>query len=81
VWTAYAVLLLRFGVLAAIAAVYTADLLLGPSPLYAGDAWTGSTAFVVIPVLLALAVLAYRNATAGHRRRLEAAVAGEPPAG
>jgi hypothetical protein len=72
------VLLLRFGVLAAIAAVFTADMLLGPSPIYAGEAWTGTTAFVVLPFLLGLAWTAYQTATGAAKQRLAGAGTGPP---
>jgi serine/threonine-protein kinase len=78
VWSAYTVLLLRFGVLAAIAAVFTADMLLGPSPIYAGEAWTGTTAFVVLPFLLGLAWTAYQTATGAAKQRLAGAGTGPP---
>jgi hypothetical protein len=77
-WGAFVALLLRLGALAAITAFWTADLLLGPAVLYAPGSWTGATVFVIVPLLLAVAVLAFRSATSGHpdvRRYL----AGEAP--
>jgi hypothetical protein len=62
VYAAYAVLLLRFGVLSAIAGFYTLDLLAGlpllPDP---GD-WVGSATAVVVPLLIVFAVVAFRSA-------------------
>ena len=40
-WGAFIVLMLRFGVLAAITAVWTANMLLGPALVYAPGSWTG----------------------------------------
>jgi Protein kinase domain/zinc-ribbon domain len=65
VYVAYTVLLLRFGVLSAIAGLFTVDILVGmpllPDP---GDG-TGSAAVVVVPLVILLAVLAFRSATSG----------------
>jgi serine/threonine-protein kinase len=59
-------MLLRVGVLAAISALYTADLLAGmPHSLELGS-WTGSATVVIVPALLVLAVVAYRGAMGGH---------------
>jgi serine/threonine-protein kinase len=66
-WSAYLVLLLRYGVLAAVTTVFTADLLVGTSLLYAPGSWTGGNVAVVVPLVLALAVLAYRSAIRGRR--------------
>ena len=52
----FMVLLLRLGVLAAIACIWTADLLVVPSLLYNPRSWTGSSVYVVLPLLLAAAV-------------------------
>jgi serine/threonine-protein kinase len=76
-WGAFVVLLLRLGLLAGITAVWTADVLLGPAVIYAPGSWTGATAYVVVPLLLVMAALAFRRATSGHpdARRF---LAGEP---
>jgi hypothetical protein len=65
-WTSFVVLMLRLGVLAAIVAVWTANLLQVPAVLYAPGSWTGSSAVVVVPLALALAVFAFRSAAGGH---------------
>jgi hypothetical protein len=54
-------------VLAAVTTVFTADLLVGTSLLYAPGSWTGGNVAVVVPLVLALAVLAYRSAIRGRR--------------
>jgi serine/threonine-protein kinase len=62
----YVLVLLRVGVLASIAGLCTADLLGGlPHSLDVGS-WTGSATLVIVPLLLALAIYAYRSATGGH---------------
>jgi hypothetical protein len=66
-WSAYIVLLLRYGVLAAVVTAFTADLLMGTSLLYAPGRWTGTNALVVVPLLIALAVSAYRSAIGGRK--------------
>jgi hypothetical protein len=58
--------LLRLGVLAAIACIWTADMLVGPSLLYNPRSWTGSSVYFVVPLLLLVAVVAFRNALGGH---------------
>jgi hypothetical protein len=64
-YASYAVLLLRFGVLSAIAGAFTADILLGMPLLPDLGRWTGSATVVVIPLLVALAALAFRSAVGG----------------
>jgi len=64
-WGAFVALLLRFGALAAITGVWTADMLLGPSVIYAPGSWIGDGVVVVLPLLLAMAVLAFRSAIGG----------------
>jgi hypothetical protein len=59
------VLLLRFGVLSAIAGAFTADILLGMPLLPDLGRWTGSATAVVVPLLLLLAVRSFRSAVAG----------------
>jgi hypothetical protein len=61
----YAVLLLRFGVLSAIAGVFTADILVGMPLLPDPGHWTGSAAVVVVPVLVLLALRSFRSAVGG----------------
>jgi len=65
VYVAYAVLLLRFGVLSAIAGVFTLDILVGMPLLPDPGQWTGSATVVVVPLLILLAVLAFRSAVDG----------------
>ncbi len=77
-WGAFVVLLLRFGALAAITGLWTADMLLGPAVIYAPGSWTGDSAFVVVPLLLATAVLAFRSAIGGHLD-LQRHLVGEAP--
>ena len=75
--------LLRLGVLAAIACIWTADMLVGPSLLYNPRSWTGSSVYFVVPLLLLVAVLAFRNALGGHagmRRYLTGDVSTSTPA-
>ncbi len=64
-YVSYAVLLLRFGVLSAIAGAFTADLLIGMPLLPDPGRWTGSASVVVVPLLVLLAVLAFRSAVGG----------------
>jgi len=64
-WASFVMLMLRFGVLAAIVASWTVGMLQIPAPLYASS-WIGSSAFVVVPLVLLLAVLAFRSAIGGH---------------
>ncbi len=78
VWGSFVAAMLRFGVLAAITAVLMANLLLVPPLLYAPGSWTGSATFVVLPLLVALAVVAFRSAVGGHSG-LRRYLAGEPP--
>jgi eukaryotic-like serine/threonine-protein kinase len=65
VYVAYAVLLLRFGVLSAIAGFFTLDLLIDLPLLPDPGSWTGSAAVLVVPLLILLAVLAFRSALGG----------------
>jgi serine/threonine-protein kinase len=83
VWSAFVVLLLRFGLLAAITAVFAANLLQVPPLLFAPGSWTGAAAFVVLPLLVAAALLAFRSASggqAGLRRHLASDVPSSRPA-
>jgi hypothetical protein len=70
--------MLRFGVLAAITAVLTADLLSFPPLLYAPGNWTGAATLVVLPLLTGLALLAFRSAVGGHSG-LHRYLAGDDP--
>jgi hypothetical protein len=65
-WAAFVGVMLRFGVLAAITAVLTANLLSFPPLVYAPGSWTGAATLVVLPLLVVLAVLAFRSAVGGH---------------
>ena len=78
VWGAFVAVMLRFGVLAAITAVLTADLLSFPPLVYAPGSWTGAATFVVLPLLIGLAVLAFRSAVGGHSG-LRRYLAGDTP--
>jgi hypothetical protein len=64
-YASYAVLLLRFGVLSAIAGAFTADILLGMPLLPDPGHWTGSATLVVVPLLVLLALQAFRMAIGG----------------
>jgi hypothetical protein len=78
IYVSYAVLLLRFGVLSAIAGAFVADILMG-MPLFPDlGRWMGSATVVVAPLVILLAVLAFRAAVSGHSgpRRY---VAGDAP--
>ena len=66
VWAAFVGVMLRFGVLAAITAVFTLNLLRFPPLVYAPGSWTGAATLVVVPLLVVLAVLAFRSAVGGH---------------
>jgi serine/threonine-protein kinase len=80
--SSYVVLLLRFGVLSAIVGGYTVDLLVGPPQSVEIGRWTASATVVVIPLLLVLAVLAFRITLAGssglRRTRAEDPVSSRP---
>jgi serine/threonine-protein kinase len=65
-WGTFLLLLLRFGVLAAITAVWTSNMLRIPALMYAPGSWVGTAVFVIVPLLLSTAVLAFRSATGGH---------------
>jgi hypothetical protein len=62
----YVLLLLRFGVLSASVGVYTVNLLGGMPQSLEIDRWTASATVVVVPLLLALAVWAFRVALGGQ---------------
>jgi len=77
-YVSYAVLLLRFGVLSAIAGAFTVTVLVG-MPLFPDiGRWTGSATVVVVPLVILLAVLALRSAIGG-RSGLRRYVAGDAP--
>jgi serine/threonine-protein kinase len=65
VYAGYAVLLLRFGVLSAIAGFFALTLLVDMPLLPDPGSWTGSATLVVVPLLMLLAVLAFRSAVSG----------------
>ena len=82
-WASFVVLLLRFGLLAAVTAVWTGNMLALPPLLYEPGSWIGSATPVVIPLLIGMAVLAFRGATGGHsglRRYLAGDVPSSRPA-
>jgi len=64
-YVSYVVLLLRFGVLSAIAGAFTADILIGMPLLPDPGRWTGSATVVVVPLLILLAARAFRSAVGG----------------
>jgi hypothetical protein len=66
VFGTYLGLLLRFGVLSAIVGGLTVDLLLDLPQSVELDRWTASATVVVVPLLLVLAVWAFRVALGGH---------------
>jgi hypothetical protein len=66
IYVSYAVLLLRFGVLSAIAGAFTVDTLVALPLLPDLGRWTGSGTLVVLPLVIGLAVLAFRVAVGGH---------------
>jgi len=82
-WSSFVLLMLRFGVLAAITAVWTANLLIGPALLYAPDSWIGDAVYLVIPLLLITGILAFQAARAGSagRRGSPAGEARSSPSG
>jgi hypothetical protein len=77
-WGSFVLLLLRFGLLAASTAVWTANMLALPPLLYAPGSWTGAAVFVIVPLLLAASVLAFRSAIGG-RLGLQRYRAGDVP--
>jgi len=66
IFTTYLGLLLRFGVLSAIAGAYTVNVLLLVPQSVEFERWTASATTVAVPFLLILAVLAFRVAVGGH---------------
>ena len=62
IFGSYVVLLLRFGVLAAIAGPFTVNVLSAPPQTWALGGWTGSATALVAPLVAALAVFALRTA-------------------
>ena len=77
-WGSFVLLLLRFGLLAAITAVFTANMLQFPPLLYAPGSWTGAATPVVVPLLIVTALVAFRSANRGHAG-LRRYLAGEAP--
>jgi hypothetical protein len=77
-WGSFVLLLLRFGLLAAITAVWANNMLQMPPLLYAPGSWTGDAVYLVLPVLLAAAVLAFRSASGGQSG-LRRYLSGESP--
>ena len=78
IYVSYAVLLLRFGVLSAIAGAFTVDVLVG-MPLFPDlGRWTGSATLVVVPLVIGLAALAFRAAVRGHSGLRRSPVADAP---
>jgi hypothetical protein len=77
-WGAFVAVMLRFGVLAAITAILTLDLLSFPPLVYAPGSWTGAATLVVLPLVIGLAVMAFRSAIGGHSG-LRRYLAGDAP--
>jgi serine/threonine-protein kinase len=75
-WGGFVLMMLRLGVLAAITAIWTMNVLVATAPVYAPGSWTGDSTFVVLPVLLGTAVFAFRSASGG-RMGLRRYLAGE----
>jgi hypothetical protein len=77
-WGSFVAVMLRFGVLAAIAAVLTANLLVAPPLLLAPGHWTGDVTIPVLALVVGMAVASFRSAVGGHSgvRRY---VAGDAP--
>jgi hypothetical protein len=79
-WASFVLMMLRFGVLAAITALWAANLLLGPALLYAPGSWIGDAVYLVVPLLLLTAALAFSRAGArGAGRRALAAESSSTP--
>jgi Protein kinase domain len=76
-WGSFVAVLLRLGVLAAIAGIYTVELLIAPPHSYDLGEWTGAATALVLPLLIGLAVLAFRSALGGHTG-LRQYASGEP---
>jgi hypothetical protein len=77
-WGSFVAVMLRFGVLAAITALLTANLLVAPPLVWAPGHWTGGVTGPVLALVVAMAVASFRSAIGGHsgvRRYL----AGEAP--
>jgi hypothetical protein len=77
-WSSYVLLLLRFGLLAAITAVWSINVLVLVPLLYAPDSWIGSATPAVLPLLILLGVLSFRSARGGHSG-LQRYLAGDAP--
>jgi hypothetical protein len=65
-WGSFVAVMLRFGVLAAITAVLTANLLVAPPLLFAPGRWTGGVTVPVLALVIGMAVVAFRSAVGGH---------------
>jgi hypothetical protein len=68
IFSSYIALMLRFGVLAAIAGPFTVNLLLAPPQTWALGSWVGAATPLVLLVLVALAVFAFRTALGSRSR-------------
>ena len=66
VFASYVALLLRFGVLAVIVGIYTANLLLHPNHSWAFGSWTASATPFLLLLLVGLALFAFRTALGGR---------------
>jgi hypothetical protein len=75
-WSGFVLMMLRLGVLAAITAMWTANVLILTSPVYAPGSFIGDSVFVALPLLVGVAVVAFRSASGG-RLGLRRYLAGE----
>jgi serine/threonine-protein kinase len=65
-WGSFVAVMLRFGVLAAITAVLTANLLVAPPLLFAPGHWTGGATVPLLALVVGMAVVSFRSAIGGH---------------
>jgi hypothetical protein len=65
-YASFMFIMLRYGVLSGIAALFTADLLDVPPQSLDVGSWTGSATLLVVPLLMLLAIAAFRTAIGGH---------------
>ena len=66
IYGSYLFLLLRYGVLSAIAASFTTNILAATPQSLDPGSWLGSVSVVVVPLLLLLAIAAFRTTVGGH---------------
>ncbi len=78
VYSCYLFLLLRYGVLSAIAATFTTNILAATPQSVDLGSWMGSVTAVVVPLLMLLAFAAFRTAV-GDQVGLRRYLAGDTP--